>query len=946
MTSDNSQDQTELKQLKIESPVPSTAVGIESIKESYPETMSPHRRIFKWFARRPTTTTRLALLASLLPPDISDNELLRLMCVGPKEEISGDIEDYVVHRDSTKDSRDGTIEEHFGYEYAHKRLPTKNELEEFHEMVEEHWDGDRPTVLDPTAGGGTIPFESARYGFPTISNELNPVAWLINKAVLEYARDVGSLDTEVRKWAQKVDNHAKRELSEYFPSRNGVNAEYYFRTYSIDCPSCGERYPLSNQWWFNRSGRKMEGYAVKPIYSDGDVDYEVVNLQGETDFDPSQGTVEGGDAECPHCGVVTERDDLVNIFQSGEFEFELCAIKFDEKIGGTKYHSPSEEEQAAIKNATKKVKNDLNLSTLLQQDRFLGYYDRAGPYGITQWRDLFTPRQLLTHASYLEGYQEVKPKIQKKYDEDKAEAILVLLTFIGSVQINHNSRLTPIHSQRGIVDDMFANNNFSFQWSFGENNLLSGGKSYESWTDNIVSHYEEVVEYYPDGYNDIETEVMQGDAGDLSVGDDSVQAIIIDPPYGDNIIYSEIADAFYVWQKKYLSDIFPDAYEDVDTNRTEEAVENPVLQTADSKPARERYEEKMEEIFSEAYRVLEPGGVITIYFTDKEIAAWDSLTTSIMQSDFTITATHTISSEHPSRIGVQGQSSADTSLLLTCRKPEKEQDNTQPTLWSDIRDNTRQAARKKALSMLNSDLALTKTDVIIGAFGPTLRVFTEEYPVVDKHENTVRPKQALEEARMAVTEVLIERELSDDLDDVDPLTRWYILSWLVYDRQNIPYDEARQLGLGVGVEIDEIKRDTKIWGKSRNNLILKGQSERVQDYDSLESGDKRRQRAYPIDPRESSFGYCIDAVHAALNVLETKGGDYTWNWITDRDYDNTPWFKRTVKSLIQVIPENHSDYDQLVNLASGATGEQLDIDIGFLDSEQDQTASETTLQDF
>jgi hypothetical protein len=248
--------------------------------------------------------------------------------------------------------------------------------------------------------------------------------------------------------------------------------------------------------------------------------------------------------------------------------------------------------------------------------------------------------------------------------------------------------------------------------------------------------------------------------------------------------------------------------------------------------------------------------------------------------------------------------------------------------------------------MLNSDLALTKTDVIIGAFGPTLRVFTEEYPVVDKYDNIVRPKQALEEARMAVTEVLIERELSDELDDVDPLTRWYILSWLVYERQNIPYDEARQLGLGVGVEIDEIKRDTKIWGKSRNNLILKGQSDRVQDYNNLESGDKRRQRAYPIDPRENSFDYCIDAVHAALNVLETKGGDYTWNWITDRDYDNSPSFTRTIESLIQVIPENQSDYDQLVNLASGETGELLDIDVGFLNSEQEQNGNETTLQDF
>lgn len=379
-------------------------------------------------------------------------------------------------------------------------------------------------------------------------------------------------------------------------------------------------------------------------------------------------------------------------------------------------------------------------------------------------------------------------------------------------------------------------------------------------------------------------------------------------------------------------------------------MENPALnENTDSEvdSPRERYEDKMQTIFTEAYRVLEPGGVITIYFTDKEIGAWDSLTMSIMSSGFTITATHTISSEAPSRIGVQGQSSADSSLLLTCRKPSSyEEKDTQPTLWSDIREKTRQAARSKASELLDSNLSLTKTDVIIGAFGPTLRVFTEEYPVVDMHDNPVRPKQALEEARTAVTEVLIERELEDGLDEVDSLTRWYILSWLVYEKENIPYDEARQLGIGVGVQIDEIKQNTKIWSKSRDTLVLKGQEYRVRDYTALEAGEKRRERAYPVNPQDTSFDYNIDAVHAALNVLETKGGDFAWNWLKERDLQNASWFTKTVKSLLQVVPQDHPDYDLLVNLASGETGQLLDIDTDFLSRESEDEQTRTTLQDF
>jgi len=945
MDSDKNENKNQLKPVKIEGPLPSTAVGIESIKESYSDSMSPHRRIFKWFARRPTTTTRLALLSSILPPDISNDELLKMMCVGPKEDV-GDIENYVLRKAATKDNREGTVEEHFGYEYPHRRTPSKEDSADLHDTVREHWNGELPTVLDPTAGGGTIPFESARYGLPTISNELNPVAWLLNKVILDYARIVGSLESEVREWSEKIDNIVEKEIGEYFPKRNGVDASYYFRTYSIDCPSCGERFPLANRWWFDKS----KNIAIKPIYGEKSLSYDIIDVSETEGFDPDDGNIDGGDAECPYCGVVTERADVVAKFQQEDFEYEICGIKYTDEIDESKYQPPREADFRALEEVEERIGNDLRLSTFLQEDRYIGYYDRAGPYGIEQWRDLFTSRQLLAHIAYLDAFEEVKSDIRENHDEEEAEAILVLLTLIGSRQVNHNSRLAPMRVQFGFVDNMLGNNNFSFQWTFGESNMLAGGKSYKSWTDNVLQYYEEVVSYYPDYLDSTgeQVKVHQGDAGDLAIEDDSVQAVVVDPPYGDNIIYSEISDAFYVWQRKYLDDVFPEQFSQSETNKSDEAVENPALdENVDSESPRERYEDRMRAIFTESYRVLEPGGVITIYFTDKEIGAWDSLTMSIMASGFTITATHTISSEAPSRIGVQGQSSADSSLLLTCRKPIlPEEDDSQPTLWSDIREKTRKAARSKASELLDSDLNLTKTDVIIGAFGPTLRVFTEEYPVVDIHDNPVRPKQALEEARTAVTEVLIEQELEDSLDEVDSLTRWYLLSWLVYEKEDIPYDEARQLGIGVGVQIDEIKQSTKIWGKSRDTLVLKGQDYRVRDYTALEAGEKRRERAYPINPQDTSFNHNIDAVHAALNVLQTKGGDYTWNWLRERDLQNASWFIKTVKSLLQVLPQDHKDYDLLVNLASGETGQILDIDMDFLSKEANSEKTRTTLQDF
>ncbi|WP_189319159.1 hypothetical protein [Halolamina pelagica] len=248
--------------------------------------------------------------------------------------------------------------------------------------------------------------------------------------------------------------------------------------------------------------------------------------------------------------------------------------------------------------------------------------------------------------------------------------------------------------------------------------------------------------------------------------------------------------------------------------------------------------------------------------------------------------------------------------------------------------------------MLESDYNLTKTDMIISAFGPTLQVFTQEYPVVDDRDNPVRPKEALTEARAAVTEVIIKHELSGDLESVDSLSTWYVLTWLVYGTENVPYDEARQLGLGVGVQIDDVKQGTKIWSKSRDDVVIKGQDYRVRDFSALEAGEKRRKRAYPVDPTDSSFEYDIDAVHAALNVLKTKGSDFTWNWLQDRDLQNSTSFKRTAESLIQVLPDEHPDRELLVNLASGETGDLLDIDEASITSTESEESSRTTLQDF
>lgn len=965
--SEKSPTEIEYKPLKIEEPLPTKAVGIECLKESNPETMSAHRYLHKWFARRPTAATRLAILSSILPQSVSNDELLNLMQIGPKNQdhLDVDLTDYIVEKWATKDDRSGSIGDHFGYELPLRQTPNEEKLSELHDVIREHWDGELPLVLDPTSGGGTIPMEAARYGLPTFANELNPVAWLINKVILDYAKEIGSLEEDVREWANEIDEYASEELSSYFPEVNtGQIPNHYFRTYSIECPSCGYRIPLTNRWWF-RKDSSSEGHAIRPIVKEDEIEYEHVHVPSDVstdEFDPSEGVIDSGDAECLNCGVVTEKDTLKGLFSNDEFEFEVCGVRYESKSSnGSGFRAATKEDKTAIKEAQNQIENDLRLSTLLSIERDIGSTDSIRVswsylYGMEEWRDVYSPRQLLAHATYLEGFEKVRPKIKEQYSEERAEAILVLLTLVSSKITNRNSRLCPIDVRQrggGAPNSMLGTNNFAFQWQFGETNITTGAYSYQTTLDNIIEHYEEVVGYF-DHNNLAASTVRQGDAASLPLEDNSVESVIIDPPYGDNIRYAELADSFYVWQREYLQEEFPEEFSSRHANKDDEAIQNKSrVSTSDSDKskediAREKYEEKMENIFSEIYRVQEPGGVLTIYFTEKETDAWDSLTMSLINAGFTVSATHTVTSEMPQRAAMREAASADSTLLLTCRKPLEgnQLEDRSPTLWSDIQSYTREVAQKKATELLDANLNLTKTDTIISAFGPTLQVFTERFPVVDKHDNVVRPRRALEEARTAVTEVLVERELDESLDELDGLTTWYILTWLVYEKDTIPYDDANQLAIGVGIDIDDLKRDTKIWSKSKSKLTLKGQDYRVRDYDKLESGEKRRKRAYPVDPRETSFNYHIDAVHAALNVLETKGSDFTWNWISERNLQNKSWFQRTIKSLLQVLPGGHDDHEMLINLVSGKTGELLDIDLNSVTTNRHSGNDRTTLSDF
>ncbi|PAU78615.1 hypothetical protein CK500_16395 [Halorubrum salipaludis] len=394
-----------LEPLAIEGNLPLKAVGIENLKEANPKHMPPHRYLHPWFARRPTPASRLAVLASVLPSDTSSDELLSLLQIGPKKDLNESLETYVEQKKATESERSGTLGEHYGYPRPFTQSPSQTELSQLHQSLEQHWDGSLPTVLDPTAGGGVIPFESLRYGLPTKANELNPVPSIILKVLLEYAPAVGTLSAEIEEWGEKIKKHAKENLEEFYPSTNpGQVPDSYVCTYSIECPTCGCEIPLVPKWWI-RNRKSAQDVVVRPKITGDKVEFQCLVDPSDEEmagFDPSEGPVSrGGDVECLSCGVVTESESVQPKLKQGEFEYTIYCVKYRNSDGSYGYRSPTAEDHEAIEKAEQRINSDFEISDFLSEPIPDGRKTKEPKrYGMEEWRDLYSPRQLVAHFEY------------------------------------------------------------------------------------------------------------------------------------------------------------------------------------------------------------------------------------------------------------------------------------------------------------------------------------------------------------------------------------------------------------------------------------------------------------------------------------------------------------------------------------------------------------------
>ena len=409
-------------------------------------------------------------------------------------------------------------------------------------------------------------------------------------------------------------------------------------------------------------------------------------------------------------------------------------------------------------------------------------------------------------------------------------------------------------------------------------------------TANVLDAWRDIAEL-PRAAQTTPVPITKGSATDLvSYDDGSVTAIVVDPPYEDNVQYSELADFFYVWLKRTQGHRRPEWFSTYLCDNSQEAVANHVRflnqhsKVGDAKAAaRAHYRDLMMETFRECRRVLRDDGVLTVMFTHKKQEAWEALFSALIEAGFTITATWPVKTDSQHSLHIANKNAAESSVLLVARK--REPDAGRAYFTESMREEIRARARASAERLQQE--GLNAIDQLVGSFGPAMEVFSRHDEVRYDTGGTVPIGLALDEAAEAISEWRLEQLSTRGLEGVEPEGRFALLYWDVLGAAEVRFNEAKLLGHAVGMDVQDLVAAGLVTKESDKVKMLPATERRRArplEPDQTEetlfgpqlTGKTRRRKAdvLKVHPNDPSFRTALDGCHAlALRYLEAGGGE-------------------------------------------------------------------------
>ncbi|MFE3514120.1 DUF1156 domain-containing protein [Streptomyces sp. NPDC059166] len=906
------------------------ALSIESRREAapIPGQFPKLKTLHQWWARRPIVASAATVLAGVLPA-WSDELAERHPTIGALQterayrdwfnRLIGIWGDPVLAKRTSEAAKAAGVklkDNPYTYRPAFKNSVGEQEIRELHEVLVDTW-GRIPAVADVTAGGGSIPWAALRLGLPTYANDLNSVAVSILNASLTIPVKRGTALTPLlREWGQRIVDDATTTLLEYFPKADRETVTNYLYAHAVTCPRTGRIVPLMPDWWL-RKGVKPAAVRIRTQLDGVELQtprFEVVH-GADIDFDADRGLLAGGRAISPYDDLVVDGDYIKAEAKAGRMTQVLYAVVVKTSTGRT-FRSPTEADLEALDRAERLVNENLGTweatgivpSTPIPD---VSNYDRGHRmYGINKWADFFSPRQLLTHAAFVQAFRQVADKMQMELDENLASDILTELALMQGKALNYNARQTSWNVNRQSTRAVFEKHNFAFKWTFVE---FPGPGELLPWClrqlvdayDEIARLLEETGSSAPGVRLERNVQVTAGTAADVpSISDGSIQHICMDPPYYANVMYSELSNFFYAWQRETLGVVTPELFEEENTDLENEAVTNHARFAALGSRKKEiaglDYEAKMAAIFTECCRILSDDGVLTVMFTNKNARAWDALGSALIAAGFTVETSWPVATEPESSSHQANKNAAESTIMLVCRKRDRSGDGGK-RYFEDVAPEVRAAAR--GASVRFAEDGIEGVDLMLATYGPALSVISRNWPVYSSvpdasgADRLLRPEEALDTAREEVVE-LRRRRLVGESVQIDSLTDFVLMAWDIFKAREADFDAARLLALAVGgLDIDYLTR-AKVLKKKAGTVELLAPEERLRRGNE---GDVPGVRL-----KAARFEHLIDAVDTMLYIAKVDGMQAAKRFVDQHGYIDDGAFIATIQGLINTIPRKKS----------------------------------------
>lgn len=772
--------------------------------------------------------------------------------------------------------------------------------------------GTRPLVVDPFAGGGSIPLEALRVGADAFASDLNPIAVLLNKVVLEYIPKYGQrLADEVRKWGAWIKQEAEKELAEFYPKdSDGATPIAYLWARTIRCegPGCGAEVPLMRGLWLSKKAERMTALRLVPRPGEKRVDFEIVSNVKASEV--GRGTVKRGAATCPCCGFTTRVESVrrqLKERRGGADDARLLAV-VTTRPGqtGRVYRLPTERDLAAVAAARDELERRKNAHTgalVFTPDESLdirGIRHTWGmTYGLDRWSDLFTARQLLSLTTLTRLVTEAGERLRQQEEAGFAEAVQTGLALLVGKQGDLTNSLCAWEPNAECPRHLFGRQALPIVWDFAEGVPI--GDSSGAWSIFVANQSNTLASVGSDWNIGA---ASAADAARHPLPDDSAQAFITDPPYYDAVPYAYLSDFFYVWLKRSLAQVLPSLFVGKAVPKDEEIVVDRPHKLGQSHKDIAFYEAQLTKAFAEGRRIVAPEGIGVIVFASKTTASWEAVLQAVIEAGWVVTGSWPIDTEMGTRIAAQGQARLASSVHIVVRPRENPDGSLRTGDIGDWRDVLAELPRRIHEWMRRlAEEGVVGADAIFACLGPALEIFSRYSRVEKASGAVVSLREYLEQVWAAVAKEALAQVFKDaDTAGFEPDARLTAMWLWTLNAGAINGDESP-------AEEEEADEEEETKGKSTKakggfvleydaaRKIAQGLGAHLEDLDHVVEVSGESARLLPVAERTAYLFGKEQAEAPSLGRKKKAAQMDLFGELTKAGTDDTAWSEKTVKKM-------------------------------------------------